>query len=73
MATETQLNPFNILLNEIIVLIIKALLITTIYGMLPNSLLVNIFLLFETMFPIDKNGQGGGGELPKIRQYVHAY
>lgn len=39
--------------------------------MLPNSLLVNIFLLFETMFPIYKMVKGGGS--PKIRQYVHAY
>lgn len=37
--------------------------------MLPNSLLVNIFLLFETMFPIYEIVKGGGS--PKIRQYVH--
>lgn len=64
MATETQLNPYNILLNEIIVLIIIALLITIIYGMLPYSLLVNIFLMFETMFPY-KMVKGGGS--PKIK------
>lgn len=60
MATEKQLNPYNILLNEIIVSIIKALLITIIYGTLPNSLLVNILLFFETMFPIYKMVKGGG-------------
>lgn len=65
MATETQLNQYNILLNEIRVLIIKALLITIIYVMVPNILLVNIFLLFETMFPIYKMVKGGGS--PKIK------
>lgn len=70
MATETQLNPYNILLNKIIVLTIKALLITIIYGMLPYSLLVKIFLLSETMFAIYKMVKGGGS--PKIKK-VCAY